>query len=206
MKVLSIILLTFCTSFGTQVYAPDIDKFDKNSKEQNVEQILKLNDALRVKCNYYPHIDTNNIYMDINFMKKSLHKMLTIEAISLQEVGLSFDNYNKLTQNQKWEKAYNKKEGATGNMQIRWVMWYHIVNELKLCNYKLSDRWDASKSFKLFIAFQDYYNPTWNFEKASRDWNGGGDLGLQKTTTLNYYKQVKEKYEKLVEELGIDLS
>lgn len=205
MKVLGIILLAIYTTFGTKAYAPNTDDLFRD-KHIHVEQILKLNDILKEKYSYYPHIDTSIIYMDIDFIKETLHKMLIVEATTFQEVNLSFDDYNKLSQNQKWKKAYNKKEGAIGNMQIRWVMWYHLVNELKLCNFKLSDRWDANKSFTMFITFQDYYNPNWSLEKASRDWNGGGNMGLHKKTTLNYYKQVKLKYDRLVTDLGIDLS
>ncbi len=195
-----LILLCF-----NQLLAPSLSRYQEEQKVKNTMLILKLNDILKLKYNYYPKVDTSQIHFDINYMQTSIHRMLLTEAMCQQEVGLSISEYNQLTVKQLVDerKAWNPGEQAAGILQMRPIMYRHLTKVLRLCNYGINDRWKADKSIQMFIVFQNYYNPEWDLEKGSRDWNGGGDLGINKTTTLKYYKEVKEKYNVLVEKFLI---
>lgn len=183
--------------------APNLSRYQRELKVKNTMLILKLNDILKLKYNYYPKVDTSQIHFDINYMQTSIHKMFLTEAMCKQEVGLTISEYDKLTVKQLVDKAWNPREQAAGILQMRPVMHKHLTKVLKLCNYGINDRWKSDKTIQMFIVFQDYYNPQWGLEKGSRDWNGGGDLGMNKVTTLKYYKEVKEKYNVLVEKFLI---
>ena len=96
------------------------------------------------------------------------------------------------------ELAFNELEDAAGIMQTRPIMVKEINQLLGFEKYNLNDRWDAKISKSLFIDLQDFYNPTWDLEIAARTWNGGKN-GMNKSSTLDYFKKVKANYVKLTQ-------
>lgn len=85
-----------------------------------------------------------------------------------------------------------KRGNSAGVMQITPVL-------VKECNrilrkkkskkrFKLSDRFNVSKSREMFILFQSFYNPMNSIEKAIRSWNGGIHYSVSKTQ--QYFNKV----------------
>ena len=87
-------------------------------------------------------------------------------------------------------KAHNLKEDARGVLQIRAVM-VREINRLSGRSYTHNDAWDKDKSIEMFKTLQKYYNPEWNFKKASKQWNGGYN-GEQYKSTERYWQEVKK--------------
>lgn len=87
-------------------------------------------------------------------------------------------------------------ENAVGILQIRPVMLNEVNNILGFKKYVLNDRLDSLKSIEMFMVFQKKYNPNMDLEQAARKWNGG-DRGMNKSTTIAYYKIIKRNYESL---------
>ena len=198
MKRICIIILLVLTCFN-QLFAPNLGDYPKQQKEQEFDIISRLNEVLTEDLKEYNKFVKYKEYNKLS-LKKAVHRILVIKAIGLTETNLDMVAYSALTVRQKVDKTYNKKEQAVGLLQIRPIMYRHLTQVLKLCNYGINDRWQADKSISMFILFQDHYNPTWNIEIASRDWNGGGGLGMKKSTTLEYYKKFYSNYKKLQEQ------
>jgi hypothetical protein len=84
--------------------------------------------------------------------------------------------------------AYNKLEKATGGLQIRPCRLKHY-NTLTKKNYTLQDMYDFNKAKEVFMYFTCHDGrgrkiPYKSWEKAAKDWNGGGPK------TLDYWKGV----------------
>jgi len=108
-----------------------------------------------------------------------------LNAIIIQESGGSV-NLNDTTN---WENA-------VGILQIRPIMVKHInENILKYDAFTLEDRLDSLKSIKMFLIYQQEYNPDMDFEVAARIWNGG-QRGMNKVSTIKYFKAVEQIIQK----------
>lgn len=202
MKRVCISILLILTCFN-QLFAPNISLYGVEQKQQEKQSIIHLNDVLEDKLkDYLQFIEYKQYYKPS--LEKAIHRILVIKAIGLTETGMYLSDYNKLSVKEKIDKAFNEKEQAVGLLQIRPVMFVHLTKELKVVDYGINDRWKGDKSIRMFIAFQDRYNPNWNIERVSRDWNGGGGLGMRKTATLKYYKKFYSNYKKLQEEYSLN--
>lgn len=198
MKKITLISIFIISSY-TSVYAPNLGDHEKKKQQEEIKSIVHLQSLmegdLKEYSKYFRQYYTN-------YKKKGLeeviHKILTIKSVSIRETGNIAETYNNLTKKQRWLVAYNEPEEAVGLLQIRPVMHEHLTKELRLCSYELKERWNTDASIMMFIHFQNHYNKEWNLEKAARDWNGGGDLGMEKTATIKYYKAVYTNYKKLI--------
>lgn len=85
--------------------------------------------------------------------------------------------------------AFNAKEEARGEMQTRPIM-VREINRRCGTNYTNEDCFDPIKTTIMFVRLQLLTNTELNPEKAARIWNGGY-RGMQKETTLKYWKSVK---------------
>ena len=114
------------------------------------------------------------------------------------EVGNNTESYN-------WDKVLdaiievesngnpNAKSGVScGVLQITPILVADCNKILKRRKvnkrYKLSDRFNISKSKEMFVLIQSYYNPKNNIEKAIRMWNGGVNYSVKRTQ--RYYEKV----------------
>lgn len=197
MKRIWISTLLILVCFKT-LFAPTLNLYDENEKKQEIALICRLNQVLTEDLK--DHVEFVEFeQFNRPSLEKAIHRILVIKAIALTETGLDLATYNTLTVKELVyeKKAFNEPEQAVGLLQIRPIMYTHIVKELKFCNYTIHDRWKADKSIRMFIAFQDYYNPDWNLERVSRDWNGGGGLGMRKNATIKYYNKFYSNYRKL---------
>lgn len=81
---------------------------------------------------------------------------------------------------------------SVGAMQITPILVAECNNILKRRKikkrYKLSDRFNISKSKEMFLLIQSYFNPTNNVEKAIRTWNGGINYSVKRTQ--RYFEKV----------------
>jgi len=204
-KLIITCLIAFLSLLPTITLAPNLSSQVRNLKRENINLLIKYNKVLVDNKVYYPFITVldDTIICDNAYLEKMIHKTLLIRSIGMVEIGHDFYSYSKFNKDQRLKFAFNTKEGAVGITQMRKVMYIHITSDLKLGKYHIHDRWNATKSYEMFILFQNYYNPEWDLEKASRDWNGGGDLGMGKKTTLIYYNKVKYHYDKLKKEYNI---
>ena len=95
------------------------------------------------------------------------------------------------------DSAYCASENAVGCLQIRPCMVYDVNRILqkqnKTIQYTLTDRWDRYKSKEMFHVYCNYYNLT-TLEAMARSWNGG-PRGAAKTTTVGYWKKVRNQLE-----------
>ena len=87
----------------------------------------------------------------------------------------------------------NAKSGnSVGVMQITPVLVAECNNILKRRKskkrYKLSDRYNISKSKEMFLLIQSVYNPLNSIEHAIRAWNGGNHYSTRKTQ--RYFEKV----------------
>jgi hypothetical protein len=87
--------------------------------------------------------------------------------------------------------AHNISEDAVGCLQIRPIMLREVNRLLGYNKYKLTDRWNRSKSIEMFNVIREHTtNPT--DEKLARNWNGGWN-GYKKQSTLKYWHKVKQQ-------------
>ena len=87
--------------------------------------------------------------------------------------------------------AHNISEDAVGCLQIRPIMLREVNRLLGYNKYKLTDRWNRSKSIEMFNVIKEHTtNPT--DEKLARNWNGGWN-GYKKQSTLKYWHKVKQQ-------------
>ena len=95
------------------------------------------------------------------------------------------------------DSAYCAGEDAAGCLQIRPCMVSDVNRILRKQNktiqYTLTDRWDRHKSKEMFHVYCNYYNLT-TLEAMARSWNGG-PRGAVKTTTVGYWKKVRNQLE-----------
>jgi len=88
--------------------------------------------------------------------------------------------------------AINYKENAVGILQIRPVM-LREVNKIQARlgrkeMFILEDRYDSTKSVKMYYIVQNYYNPTGDSKLSARLWNGG---------TIKYIPQTEDYWNKI---------
>lgn len=81
-----------------------------------------------------------------------------------------------------------------GVLQIRPIMVREVNSILGYDKFKLEDRYDRHKSIEMFKIFTDHHTPDWNLELVARRWNGGY-RGEFKQSTIDYYRQTKERIE-----------
>ena len=71
--------------------------------------------------------------------------------------------------------AYNKNENACGQLQIRPVMIDDVNRILEKINddrhYSLQDAFDPGKSAEIWFIVQNWYNPEYDYWKATQIWN-----------------------------------
>ena len=83
---------------------------------------------------------------------------------------------------------YNPGETeSVGLLQIRPIMIKEVNRILGYNKYQLSDRLSDKCSIEIFNIYQQKFNPSMDFEKMCRLWNGGRS-GMQKASTLKYYE------------------
>lgn len=86
------------------------------------------------------------------------------------------------------------KGNSAGAMQITPILVKECNQILKRKKskkrYKLSDRFNVSKSKEMFLLFQSYFNPANDIEKAIRSWNGGLHYSVRKTQ--RYLEKVRQ--------------
>jgi hypothetical protein len=121
------------------------------------------------------------------------YKEVVIKEIRLTAHKLNVINSIIAIESNGNELAFNELEDAAGIMQIRPIMVDEINRLLGFKKYNINDRWNAEMSKSLFIDLQDFYNPAWDLEIAARTWNGGLN-GMNKPSTVNYFKKIKAKY------------
>jgi hypothetical protein len=118
-------------------------------------------------------------------------KVLTI--ISPEPILRTYSDTEKLqaiiwTETSGGKSRYNPGETeSVGLLQIRPIMIKEVNQILGYNKYQLSDRLSDKKSIDIFLIYQHKFNPTMDFEKMCRLWNGGRS-GMNKDSTLNYYK------------------
>ena len=85
---------------------------------------------------------------------------------------------------------------AVGALQIRPIMVREVNRILKIQksdkHFKLSDRFDRTKTIEMFLVWKNYHHPDGNFEKIARNWNGG-PKGYKKTRTEKYWNKVQKE-------------
>lgn len=84
---------------------------------------------------------------------------------------------------------YNQEEEAAGILQIRPIMIEDVNRIAGYEKYTLNDRWSIVTSKKIFLDYQQKYNPEMDYEKAARCWNGG-PTGHKKSSTIKYWNKV----------------
>ena len=91
------------------------------------------------------------------------------------------------------DSAYNKSEEAVGCLQIRPIMVREVNRILKKQGkehrFKMKDRWDRNKSLDMFWVWKDYHHPNSEDEVIARNWNGGPN-GYIKKSTEKYWEKV----------------
>ena len=96
------------------------------------------------------------------------------------------------------DSAYNKSEEAVGCLQIRPIMVREVNRILKKQGkehrFKMKDRWDRNKSLDMFWVWKDYHHPNSEDEVIARNWNGGPN-GYVKKSTEKYWEKVSSSLE-----------
>ena len=148
------------------------------NNKHTIDSLISINDSLVLK------IDTltrQSEIWDFGIQKKTrflLNAIITIE---------SSNN----------DSAYHAGEDAVGCLQIRPCMVLDVnrilLKQNKTIQYTLTDRWSRDKSIEMFHVYCNYYNLT-TLEAMARSWNGG-PRGVDKTTTVGYWKKVRNQLE-----------
>jgi hypothetical protein len=81
-------------------------------------------------------------------------------------------------------------KNSRGYFQITPIL-INDLNAIYGTNFKLSDRYHYRSCVTMFFLYQNHYNPTWDYEKAARIWNGGPD-GMKKKSTIAYWNKTKK--------------
>ena len=148
------------------------------NKQQLIDSLTHVNDSLLLEIDT---LQRQSEIWDFGIQKKTrflLNAIITIE---------SSNN----------DSAYHAGEDAVGCLQIRPCMVLDVNRILKKQNktiqYTLTDRWSRDKSIEMFHVYCNYYNLT-TLEAMARSWNGG-PRGVNKTTTVGYWRKVKNQLE-----------
>lgn len=86
--------------------------------------------------------------------------------------------------------AYNEKENAGGELQIRPVMIEEVNRLQDSIKFELKDRWNSKQSFKIFAIKMLSHNPELDIVKACQLWNGI-------RTKSEYVKEVTSTFNKI---------
>ena len=148
------------------------------NKQHLIDSLTQVNDSLTLRIDT---LQRESEIWDFGIQKKTkflLNAIITIE---------SSNN----------DSAYHAGEDAVGCLQIRPCMVFDVNRILKKQNktvqYTLTDRWSRSRSIEMFHVYCNYYNFT-TLEAMARSWNGG-PRGINKNTTVLYWRKVKEQLE-----------
>ena len=148
------------------------------SNQQLIDSLTHVNDSLILTIDT---LQRQSEIWDFGIQKKTkflLNAIITIE---------SSNN----------DSAYHAGEDAVGCLQIRPCMVLDVNRILKKQNktiqYTLNDRWSRDKSIEMFHVYCNYYNLT-TLEAMARSWNGG-PRGVNKHTTVGYWRKVKNQLE-----------
>tara|TARA_R110001592_G_scaffold168757_2_gene405084 strand:+ start:409 stop:963 length:555 start_codon:yes stop_codon:yes gene_type:complete len=148
------------------------------SNQQLIDSLTHVNDSLILTIDT---LQRQSEIWDFGIQKKTkflLNAIITIE---------SSNN----------DSAYHAGEDAVGCLQIRPCMVLDVNRILKKQNktiqYTLNDRWSRDKSIEMFHVYCNYYNLT-TLEAMARSWNGG-PRGVNKNTTVGYWRKVKNQLE-----------
>jgi len=81
---------------------------------------------------------------------------------------------------------------AVGCLQI-WPIMVKDVNRISGKNFRMSDRYNRSKSIEMCKIYLVHYKGTTNIETAARMWNGGPNLSNHKKTD-KYWAKIKNTF------------
>jgi len=84
----------------------------------------------------------------------------------------------------------NFKEGSYGIAQIRRSRLLDYYQQTGIW-YNVTDMFSIEKSKEVWMYYASQYYP-WQIDRIAREWNGG-PRGMQKKSTIKYFKKVKEK-------------
>ena len=148
------------------------------NNKHTIDSLIHVNDSLVFKIDTLQH---QSEIWDFGIQKKTrflLNAIITIE---------SSNN----------DSAYHAGEDAVGCLQIRPCMVLDVnrilLKQNKTIQYTLTDRWSRDKSIEMFYVYCNYYNLTTR-EAMARSWNGG-PRGAANTTTVGYWKKVRNQLE-----------
>tara|TARA_B100001564_G_scaffold26903_1_gene19947 strand:+ start:1317 stop:1871 length:555 start_codon:yes stop_codon:yes gene_type:complete len=148
------------------------------NNKHTIDSLMHVNDSLLLKIDT---LERESEIWDFGIQKKT---EFLLNAIIDIESGNN-------------DSAYHAGEDAVGCLQIRPCMVFDVNRILKKQNktiqYTLTDRWNRDKSIEMFYVYCNYYNLT-TPEAMARSWNGG-PRGANKTTTVSYWKKVKNQLE-----------
>jgi len=87
-------------------------------------------------------------------------------------------------------------EPSVGVLQIRPIMVREVNRILKLkrsdYKFKRKDRFSREKSIEMFMIWYEFHHKDSDYEKISRNWNGG-PKGHRNGRTLHYWKKVQKE-------------
>ncbi|MBP7985115.1 MAG: lytic transglycosylase domain-containing protein [Bacteroidaceae bacterium] len=126
-------------------------------------------------------------------------------SLLMPETVLAASNVNGDTSNVDWNPVMNaiiqvesqghqfaKNGNSCGVLQITPLLVRECNSILKRRKskkkFKLSDRFNISKSKEMFLIIQSFYNPTNSIEIAIRTWNGGVHYSMARTQ--RYFEKV----------------
>lgn len=81
------------------------------------------------------------------------------------------------------------KEWSYGRAQIRRSLLDDYFEQTGIL-YSVTDMFDPVKAKRVFMHYASKYDP-WDIESIARCWNGG-EKGMNKPATLNYYLKIKK--------------
>lgn len=95
-------------------------------------------------------------------------------------------------------------EDSWGSLQITKICIDDVNRILGKRVYSHKDAFNRDKAIEIFCIYQNYYNSTWDTQKAARIWNGGPN-GHHKTSTLAYWGKVKSKIKTFQRDYQVNL-
>lgn len=113
---------------------------------------------------------------NVNFKKK------LVQSIAVVESG---NNTQKVSNCGKY----------VGILQISKILVDDCNRIIGKKKYKYEHRYNKQASIEMFYIIQNYYNPSWDIEKAIRIWNGGPNYSKKKTD--GYFREVYSEYRKM---------
>ena len=89
--------------------------------------------------------------------------------------------------------AYHLEENGFPSVGIAQVQQSRLddFNKRTGVNYSLTDMYQPELAKRVFLYYASEFHPS-NTEAISRSWNGGNN-GMSKKSTLNYYRLIKSK-------------